>query len=156
MGILIPLHLLAAVIWVGGMFFAYMVLRPTAASLLPPEQRLPLWSQVFRLFFVWIWGAIITLLITGFWMIHRLGGMGGVDGVGVHVHIMLLTGIFMMLIFMHVFFNPFKKLKWAVAEHDWITGRNNLTQIRKLVLLNLILGLLTIIIGASGRYWPVA
>ena len=62
----------------------------------------------------------------------------------------------MMLIFMHMYFNPFKKLKWAVAEHDWITGRNNLTQIRKLVLLNLILGLLTIIIGASGRYWPVA
>lgn len=155
MGILIPLHLLAAVIWVGGMFFAYMVLRPTAASLLPPEQRLPLWSQVFSLFFAWIWGAIITLLVTGFGMIHLLGGMGGVDGVGVHVHIMLLIGIFMMLIFMHVFFNPFKKLKWAVAEHDWITGRNNLTQIRKLVLLNLVLGLLTIIIGASGRYWPV-
>lgn len=155
MGIAIPLHLLAAVIWVGGMFFAYMVLRPTAAALLPPEQRLPLWSQVFSLFFIWIWGAIITLLITGFWMIHQLGGMGGVDGVGVHVHIMLLTGIFMMLIFMHVFFNPFKKLKWAVAEHDWITGRNNLTQIRKLVLLNLVLGLFTIIIGASGRYWPV-
>jgi len=88
-------------------------------------------------------------------MIHLLGGMGGVDGVGVHVHIMLLTGIFMMLIFMHVFFNPFKKLKWAVAEHDWITGRNALTQIRKLVLLNLLLGLVTIVIGASGRYWPV-
>ncbi len=151
----IPLHLLAAVIWVGGMFFAYMILRPSAAGLLPPEQRLPLWSQVFRLFFVWVWIAIITLLASGFWMIHLLGGMGGVDGVGVHVHIMLLVGIFMMLIFMHVFFNPFKKLKWAVAEHDWITGRNALTQIRKLVLLNLILGLITIVIGASGRYWPM-
>lgn len=156
MGIAMPLHLLAAVIWVGGMFFAYMILRPTAASQLPPEQRLPLWSQVFSLFFIWVWLAIITLLITGFWMIHMLGGMGGVDGVGVHVHIMLLIGVFMMLIFMHVFFNPFKKLKWAVAEHDWITGRNNLTQIRKLVLLNLILGLITIIIGASGRFWPLS
>ncbi|MBD3634491.1 MAG: hypothetical protein HUJ23_06240, partial [Methylophaga sp.] len=92
----IPLHLLAAVIWVGGMFFAYMVLRPTAAGLLPPEQRLPLWSQVFKLFFVWVWIAIIVLLGTGFWMIHLLGGMGGVDGVGVHVHVMRLIGIFMM------------------------------------------------------------
>lgn len=153
MSILIPLHLLAALVWVGGMFFAYVVLRPTAAGLLPPEQRLPLWSEVFKLFFVWVWPAIITLLITGFWMIHMLGGMGGV---GFHVHIMLLTGIFMMLIFMHVYFNPFKKLKWAVAEHDWITGRNNLTKIRKLILLNLIVGLITVIIGASGRYWPVS
>jgi uncharacterized membrane protein len=155
MSIAIPLHLLAAVIWVGGMFFAYMVLRPTAANQLPPEQRLPLWSGVFSLFFNWVWVALTTLLITGFWMIHLLGGMGGVDGVGVHVHIMLLTGVFMMLIFMHVYFNPFKKLKWAVAEHDWIAGRNALTQIRQLVLLNLILGLITILVGASGRYWPI-
>ena len=36
MAIAIPLHLLAAVIWVGGMFFAYMALRPVAASLLEP------------------------------------------------------------------------------------------------------------------------
>lgn len=156
MGVAIPLHLLSAVIWVGGMFFAYMVLRPTAAVQLPPEQRLPLWMQVFRLFFIWVWVAIVTLLLTGFWMIHLLGGMGGVDGVGIHVHIMLLIGIFMMLIFMHVFFNPFKKLRWAVAEHDWIAGRNALTQIRKLVLLNLVLGLITIVVGASGRYWPIA
>lgn len=156
MGVAIPLHLLSAVIWVGGMFFAYMVLRPTAAVQLPPEQRLPLWTQVFRLFFIWVWVAIVTLLLTGFWMIHLLGGMGGVDGVGIHVHIMLLIGIFMMLIFMHVFFNPFKKLRWAVAEHDWIAGRNALTQIRKLVLLNLVLGLITIVVGASGRYWPIA
>jgi uncharacterized membrane protein len=155
LSIAIPLHLLAAVIWVGGMFFAYMVLRPVAANQLPPEQRLPLWGSVFSLFFKWVWVAIVTLLLTGFGMIHMLGGMGGVDGVGVHVHIMLLIGIFMMLIFMHVYFNPFKKLKWAVAEHDWIAGRNALTQIRKLVLLNLILGLFTIIIGASGRYWPL-
>lgn len=155
MSIAIPLHLLAAVIWVGGMFFAYMVLRPTAANQLPPEQRLPLWSGVFSLFFKWVWVAIVTLLITGFWMIHLLGGMGGVDGVGVHVHIMLLTGVFMMLIFMHVYFNPFKKLRWAVAEHDWIAGRNALTQIRQLVLLNLILGLITVLVGASGRYWPL-
>lgn len=156
MGVAIPLHLLSAVIWVGGMFFAYMVLRPTAAVQLPPEQRLPLWTQVFRLFFIWVWVAIVTLLLTGFWMIHLLGGMGGVDGVGIHVHIMLLIGIFMMLIFMHVYFNPFKKLRWAVAEHDWIAGRNALTQIRKLVLLNLVLGLITIVLGASGRYWPIA
>ena len=46
MAIAIALHLLAAVIWVGGMFFAYMALRPAAASLLEPPLRLPLWSQV--------------------------------------------------------------------------------------------------------------
>lgn len=153
MSIAIPLHILAAVIWVGGMFFAYMVLRPVAANLLPPEQRLPLWSASFKLFFNWVWIAIITLLLTGGWMIQLLGGMGGIDGVGIHVHLMLLIGIFMMLLFLHVFFNPYKKLRHSVAEHDWIAGRDALDQIRKLVLLNTILGMITIVIGASGRYW---
>lgn len=153
MNIAIPLHILAAVIWVGGMFFAYMVLRPVAASLLSPEQRLPLWSQVFGLFFNWVWLALFTLFTTGFWMIHLLGGMGGVSGVGVHVHIMLLLGVFMALIYMQVYFNAFKKLKWAVAEKDWITAAESLNQIRKLVLLNLIIGLCVVVIGAGGRYW---
>jgi len=42
MVVAIPLHFLATVIWVGGMFFAYMALRSVAASLLEPAQRLPL------------------------------------------------------------------------------------------------------------------
>lgn len=153
MNFAIPLHILAAAIWVGGMFFAYMVLRPVASQLLQPEQRLPLWSKVFSCFFKWVWAAVITLFITGFWMIHLLGGMGGVSGVGVHVHIMLLIAVLMALLFMHVYFNAFKKLKWAVTEQDWITGGEALNQIRKLIQLNLILGLIQLVIGAGGRYW---
>jgi len=38
------LHVLAAVVWVGGMFFAWMVLRPAAVSALQPPERLMLWS----------------------------------------------------------------------------------------------------------------
>ncbi len=51
MGIAISLHLLASVIWVGGMFFAFMFLRPAAANLLEAEQRFPLWANVFKRFF---------------------------------------------------------------------------------------------------------
>lgn len=37
------LHLIAAVIWVGGMFFAHMVLRPSAVEkLAPPFAFIPL------------------------------------------------------------------------------------------------------------------
>jgi uncharacterized membrane protein len=43
--LLVAIHLLAAVFWVGGMAFAYMVLRPAAAAFAPPE-RLPLWQRV--------------------------------------------------------------------------------------------------------------
>ena len=150
MGISISLHLLASVIWVGGMFFAFMFLRPAAGLLPEPEQRFPLWEAVFKRFFPWVWAAVITILITGLGMIWKLGGMGAV---GIHVHIMLLLGIFMMLLFMHVFFNPFRKLKWAVKEHDWMACANELDKIRKFIRANLILGLIVIVIGSAGRYF---
>lgn len=153
MGIAVSLHLLASVIWVGGLFFAFMFLRPAAATMLTPEQRLPLWLNIFSRFFPWIWASIIALIITGTVMIVMLGGFGGMDGVGSHVHVMLLLGIVMMLLFMHVFFNPYRKLKWAVAEHDWIAAADALDKIRKFVRANMILGLVVIVIGSSGRYW---
>lgn len=149
MGIAVTLHLLATVIWVGGLFFAFVCLRPAAASMLNAEQRLPLWANVFSRFFPWIWASVVTLLVTGLGMIMVLGGMGAV---GIHVHIMLLLGIFMILLFLHVVFNPYKKLKRAVAEHDWIAGANELDKIRKFVRANLLIGLSIIVIASAGQY----
>ena len=145
----ITLHLLATVIWVGGMFFAYMALRP-AASFLEPSLRLPLWSQTFRRFFPWVWVSVITLLASGFWLIKQYGGMGEV---GPHVHIMLLLGIIMMLIFLHVFFAPHKKLGRAVESQDWETGAKALNQIRLLISINLLLGLIVTVIGSAGQFY---
>ncbi|EMR12292.1 hypothetical protein MPL1_11083 [Methylophaga lonarensis MPL] len=149
MSIAIALHVLAAVIWVGGMFFAYHCLRPVAATQLPPEHRLPLWSMVFKRFFPWVWVSIAVLLVTGTMMIVGLGGMAMA---GHHVHLMLVIGIVMMLLFAHVFFNPYQKLRWAVREHDWITGADALNKIRFVFRINLALGLFVVLIGAGGRY----
>lgn len=135
------LHVMAVVIWVGGMFFAYMVLRPVAASQLEPPVRLKLWVGVFSKFFPWVWASIITLLVTGFMII---GFMGGFKGLPMHINMMMMTGIIMMLIFLHVFFGPYRRLKLAVAAEDWTTGGSKLAQIRMLVGINTIIGLLTI------------
>jgi uncharacterized membrane protein len=150
MGLALLLHLLAAVVWVGGMFFAHQVLRPVAASQLEPPQRLVLWCGVFGRFFPWVFASIATLLATGYWMV--LVFFGGFDGVGLHVHIMVWSGYAMMLIFLHVFFAPYKRLKQAVANADWASGGKSLAQIRVLVGINLVLGLLVIAIASGGRY----
>jgi uncharacterized membrane protein len=144
------LHILAAVIWVGGMFFAYMCLRP-AAGPLDPSARLPLWGRVFGRFFPWVWAAIVALLASGFWMIFA--GFGGFAGVGPHIHVMMGTGILMVLAFLHLYFAPWKRFRRAVAAAEWPVAAKNLDQIRQIVRLNLVLGLITIIIGATGRYW---
>ncbi|KXJ45565.1 MAG: CopD family protein [Cycloclasticus sp.] len=146
----ISLHVLSSVIWVGGMFFAYLVLRPIAAIQFEPPQRLTLWSNVFSKFFPWVWVAVVLLIGTGFWLITNK--FGGMKNVGVHIHIMMSMGIIMALIFMHVFFAPTRKLAKAVAESNWEEAGKKLAQIRILIGLNLIIGVAVVVIATSGRY----
>lgn len=150
MGFAALLHVISAVIWVGGMFFAYMVLRPVAAGQLEPPARLTLWAGVFDNFFPWVWSAILAILATGFWMIFA--AFGGMGNVGLYVHAMLGLGLLMVLIFLHVYFAPYRRLKRAVAAQDWPSGGKQLAQIRLLVGVNTIIGLLTVAIASGGRY----
>jgi len=148
--ILIVLHLLAALIWVGGMFFAHSALRPTAAETLQPPERLMLLCGVFKRFFLWVKGSILVLFITGFGLISLMGAQAKLGG---HVHAMLFIAVIMTLIFGYIYARPFKALKAAVTAKQWPAGALALGQIRQLMLANLVLGLITVVIGAGGRYF---
>jgi uncharacterized membrane protein len=144
------LHALSAVVWVGGMFFAHQVLRPAVAEL-DPTPRLLLWSRVLRRFFAWVFAAIVLLLATGFWMVFAF--FGGFAKAGLYIHLMLGIGILMMLLFLHLYFAPWRRFRQALARQDWAEGARRLGQIRTVVTINLVLGLVTVAIGGSGRYW---
>lgn len=146
----IALHILAAVIWVGGMIFAHTCLRPSAVQVLEPPLRLELWVQVFRRFFVFVWISIALILITGYWMLFNY--FGGFEGARLHIHIMHGAGIIMVMIYLHVFFSPYRRLKQAVIVQDYPLAGAQLNQIRKLVGINILIGLLVITIGSAGRY----
>jgi uncharacterized membrane protein len=148
--VLLMLHALSAVVWVGGMFFAHQVLRPAAASL-EPGPRLTLWSQVLGRFFAWVFAAIALLLLTGYSLVF--GVYGGFGGVGLHVHLMQGIGILMMLLFFHLYFAPWRRFRTAVARQDWAEGGRQLGQIRTIVTINLVLGVIVVAIGSSGVYW---
>jgi uncharacterized membrane protein len=150
MSLLIALHVLAAVVWVGGMFFAYMVLRPSAGPL-EPSTRLALWRRVFARFFPWVWASIIVLLASGYAMMFAQ--FGGFAGAPLHVNVMQATGILMMLLFMHLFFAPWRRFSRAVDAGTWADAAASLGQIRVIVAVNLALGLLTVALASSGRFW---
>lgn len=151
--IAISLHLLSAVIWVGGMFFAYMALRPAATEVLEAaSQRLSLWSHTLTRFFLWVWLSIILLPLTGYWMVFS--HFGGMAHTGLYIHFMQATGILMILVFLHVFFAPFRRLRRALAAADIPAAAHSLAQIRVTVLINLLLGLIVSVIGAAGPYLP--
>lgn len=146
----LTLHILGAVVWVGGMFLAFVVLRPYAGTLEAPA-RLALWRGVLQKFFPWVWASIVALLLSGYAMLFL--AMGGFAGAGMHVHIMNLTGLIMVALFGHLYFAPWKRMRRAFDGGDHAAAAKQLGQIRVLVGINLSLGLLTCVVGATGRYW---
>lgn len=150
MSLAIALHLLAATLWVGGMFFAYVALRPVAASELEPPARLNLWVGVFRRFFPWVWLFVISLLASGYHMVFAQ--FGGFAGTGVHVHIMHGLGLLMVILYSLLYFRPYPRLQQAVSAGDFPAGAAQLAVIRKIILTNLMLGVITIIVAGAGRY----
>jgi uncharacterized membrane protein len=148
--LLVAAHLLAAVFWVGGMAFAYTVLRPAAGALDPPV-RLGLWRRVFARFLPWVGAAIVTLLVRGFAMAFLK--FGNLAGMPAYIHAMATVGIIMMLLYLHLVFAPWRRFGAAIDGGALPEAARRLNQIRIIVGVNLLLGIVTLIIGGTGRYW---
>ena len=137
---LLALHLLAAVAWVGGIFLAYMALRP-ASMLLDAPQRLALWAATFGRFFPWVWGFIAVLLVSG----HVLLGQAPA-----HASLLAMAAIgwAMSLLFGYLYFVLFASLERAVAASDTPAAAQAMTRIRPVMATNLALGLVASALGA--------
>ena len=141
------LHLLAALIWVGGMFFAWMILRPAAMTALEGPTRLKLWVEVFQRFFVWVWVAVVLLPISGVGLIHLR--FAGFETAPRYVQIMMGLYIVMTALFIRIQGLQLPVLRNAVTAQDWPAGAAVLGRIRRLVGINLLIGLLVVALGAA-------
>jgi uncharacterized membrane protein len=142
------LHVVFAVLWVGGMAFAILALRPALAVLEPP-QRLALMGRVHKRFFLIVWHAMPIVLLSGYFLLF--GHYGGFRGVGWTVHLMHLTGLIMAAIYLTIFFGPWKRMRQALAAGDLPGAAAANDRIGLLVTGNLVLGLVTVGIAAWGR-----
>lgn len=145
---LLFLHIASVVVWVGGMAFAYLCLRPAAVTVLDPPLRLTLWKVVFERFFPLVWGAVALILASGMLM---LAGQGMVSAPH-HLHLMFGAGLVMMAVFVGVVAVPFRALCEAVEAGNWSVAAEALGSIRKLVGFNLALGMATIAVATLGRW----
>ena len=133
------LHLCAAVIWLGGMVFAHFCLRPSVAMLEPP-QRIGVMFAMLTRFFAIVIPAIVVLLVTGGYLYTGREGLAAPIG----VHLMVGIGISMILLFGHLFFGPFRRMKAAVTAATWPIAAAQLGKVRVLVLTNMILGFIAV------------
>ena len=141
------LHVLAALIWVGGMFFAWMILRPAAVTALEGPARLKLWVEVFQRFFVWVWIAVVVLPISGVGLLQMR--FNGFETAPRYVQIMMGLYIVMVALFIRIQSLQLPELRKAVEAQDWAAGAGALGRIRRLVGCNLIVGLVLVAIAAA-------
>jgi uncharacterized membrane protein len=141
----LAVHLLSAVIWVGGGFYTVVVLRP-ALNLLDAAPRLQVQMQTLKKLFFYIWHAMPLMILTGWAMVFL--AWGGFGALPWSINAMQGLGILMALIFLYTFFDPWQRLRRAVRP-----GPELFTRVRNLVTLNVVLGTLTIVAGALGHSW---
>lgn len=145
--LLYALHVLAAVVWVGGMFFAWMVLRPAAVTALEAPARLRLWAEVFRRFFLFVWLVVLVLPISGVGMLQL--HFGGFETAPRYVQVMMGLYLAMLALFIRVQALQLPELKRAIAAEDWPAGGAVLGRIRRLVGFNLLLGVAVVSVAAT-------
>jgi uncharacterized membrane protein len=141
-------HLVAVIVWVGGMFLMHFAVRPAAVELLQPPQRLPLLAKVLQRFFVWVAVAVIIVLASGFAMIVLAGGMASAHP---SVHWMFAIGLAMAAIYVYIVARPYRRLQAAVSAAQWPDAGAALARIRWAVAVNLTLGFLTTAVATVGR-----
>jgi uncharacterized membrane protein len=146
MNVALFVHLIAVVVWIGGMVFAQFCLRPSLADV-SPQLRLPLIEAVFGRFFGWVGAAVIAILISGGILLARFGG----GHAPWPLHLMAALGVLMMLIFGHLRFAVFPRIRRAVQAQKWPDGARAVDTMRKLVLTNLVIGVVTIGVAIYSR-----
>lgn len=149
MAVGLAIHLLAATVWIGGLFFIVLILRPSARPLEAPVQ-LPLWTRTLARFLAWGWIGSIVLLASGFAM--AFAGFGGLARAPVHVRAMMAIGIVAGAAYAYLTLGPWRRFRRAAALSDWAAAEKSLGPVFLLSGVTLALAIAAAVAGASGRY----
>ncbi|MEN8179609.1 MAG: hypothetical protein ABFS39_13470 [Pseudomonadota bacterium] len=149
MALMLTLHILAVIIWVGGMFFAHMALRPAVNELLEPPQRLPLMLKVLDGFFPWVWASVVLILGSGYWVMFSVYYAGGIP---LSQWFMAALGTLMAVIFVFIYMVPYRRMAAALAVPELPKAGAAMALIRRLIGVNLVLGLLVTVVVVFGKY----
>jgi len=144
---LLFLHLVSAIVWVGGMFFAHFALRPSAAEVLQPPLRIALMTAALVRFFRFVSLAVAVIVLSGFGMLASIPLTSAPAG---WVIMMFLGGV-MALVFIYIYVEPFQQLRRHARESAWSDAASALGTIRQLVAFNLALGVAAVASAVSAR-----
>ena len=142
------IHLLCAAFWVGGMATMHFAVRPSAVATLEPPLRLRMMAATLRRFFVGVDASVTLLFVSGVGMIMAAGGFRGLHW---RIEAMMSIAIVMAAIYAYIRASVFRAMRRAVEESAWPVAAARLDTVRKLVTLNLVLGVVVFAVATIGR-----
>jgi uncharacterized membrane protein len=137
------IHLLCVVLWVGGMAFLLLTLRPSV-SVIDPTARLALQGAVFRRFFRSIWQVMPMAIVSGLLLLilsyshHALPWP---------VMVMQTGGVLMAAIFIGMVLVPNKRFQAKLAAGA--ATAEDIVPIRRLIWLSLGIGAVILVCVAD-------
>ncbi len=147
--IIVFLHVISAVIWVGGMIAIRFAVHYSMQNIEDPKIKLARTLELLKRFFNMVIPAILTLLITAIIMIIALG-FKGTELYNVVVIKEIIWSI-MTLIFITIYVKRVKAQK-AFDNNDFLNAKNNLLPIAiYFIPINIVLGLIAIFLGITLR-----
>ncbi|MEO8924469.1 MAG: CopD family protein [Caldimonas sp.] len=148
------LHLLSIIVWIGGMFFMHVCLRPAAAEVLEPPARIRLMHAAMRRFFDVVTVAILVAALSGGAMVGIASREARRSGLTFNMpldwYVMIALFIVMLLVFTHIRLALFRRLEAALAVEAWPDAARAITSIRLEVVINLVIGVFIVVIVRLG------
>lgn len=136
------LHVVGVAVWIGGMVFAHFCLRPSVADL-QPAMRAPLMVAALGRFFDLVTVSLVLIWASGLAMLMDVGFASAPIG----WHVMMGIAAVMTLVFAVIRTRHYPAARRAVTVVDLPAAALALDAIRRLVMLNLGLGIAVIAVA---------
>jgi uncharacterized membrane protein len=142
------IHQLGALIWGGSLFFVRVIALPATSSIKAPMDRMRVRLAIYSRMFRWGWLGLLFFLGGGLWALRILGLTKW------PLHVQLMAGMAAAMVLLHLagYLGLLLSMEVAVEQERLLHAAKNNFWIRKLIWVNLFLGLAAGILGAAGGY----
>jgi uncharacterized membrane protein len=144
-----PIHVVAIIVWLGGLFLLAVVLGPTTGAM-DPAARAALWHRLLSRFFAWGSTSLAVIVATGIAIVQlRFGGFSNMPAIH---RWNMIVGLPAIGLFAYARLGPWRACRRAIADRDWTSAEHNMSRIRALFGIVLALGLVASVASAAGRF----
>ena len=145
------LHVLAIVMWVGGVGFVTTVLIPAIRHRFPADQQYGMFEEVEHRFGAQARFWVLLALVSAGWMLHASDGWGRLANTG-WLHLMMAAWLpFFLMLFVLEPFIMHRRLKQR-ALRDPVGTMRLLQRLHVVLLMLTLLALVAGVVGAHGGW----